>query len=507
MHLSYLIICGAIFAAFIAMSAGVLKAFGGGAYRAPAVTALWLTALHIAVYAVFLYTPNPGVTIFLHFLLPILKILTLTVLLLFAVKYTSPFYKFRRSVLCSLFAVPAVSFMLLLSNYWHGLVYQADARVLQYVPLKEVAAQNGLWMYVVFLYTYLLLLAGVYIYAVHYKTVPVLYRFKGAALIFAHVLYTLFDILEALGVHNGFSATVVGAFVAVALGYWALVVYRGSDLVVLSRDAVFEKISCVALILEHDGKIIDANPCARATFAGVAQPPEGQYYGALLEAWLQAGQGAMEHTPEGLLLSVNGEDGTLYYQVTESEITNNSGEHIGDFVEIRDITAQRQLYLDMFRAANYDQLTNLFNRRYYDILCEKYDRPKYHPLAFISGDLNGLKWTNDSFGHLYGDRLLMNAAKILTEAAPDRAAIARVGGDEFIVLIPNCQEAEAAAYMDRVSALCKERGEEPYGEPSVALGAYMKRDQRETVHEAMLNADLLMYEQKRHYKRGRKEWR
>jgi diguanylate cyclase (GGDEF)-like protein len=480
------------------MFAGAVKTFRGMPHLVPMLFALGLAIIQTGVYIVFQYAPEPHLSILCYFLLLPVKSSLLVALLIFAVKYTSPFYKFSARLLVLLFVVPGLTAALLFTNENHGLLYES-ALVLRYVPVKEIAARKSLWYYVNFIYMYLAASAAVYIYVCHYNAALIVYKFKLRVIMLAYGLYLVLDLLQFFDIHNGFDIAVLDMFAPLALGYWAVVIYRGSNLLMLARNTVFEKISCVALILEHDGTIIDANPCAQKTFATVWENLVGRYYSALIKDWLARCNGTLEHTDSGAIITITGEDGPLYYQVNESEISNHNGMKIGNFVEIRDITAQRMLYLEMFHAANYDQLTGLYNRRYYDLICEKYDLPKYYPLAFISGDLNYLKRTNDTFGHMYGDRLLMKISGILTKAAPERAIICRAGGDEFFVLIPNCGEDEAAEYLRQVSALCAQSAE-PFGAPDISMGFHIKRDAREKIHEAMLNADLIMYENKRKHK-------
>lgn len=90
-----------------------------------------------------------------------------------------------------------------------------------------------------------------------------------------------------------------------------------------------------------------------------------------------------------------------------------------------------------------DALTGLFNRKFFDVELERLDSPENWPLSILIGDLNGLKLTNDIFGHSTGDELLVTVAQVLREVFRPQDRIFRWGGDEFVVLLPKTSHAEA----------------------------------------------------------------
>lgn len=85
----------------------------------------------------------------------------------------------------------------------------------------------------------------------------------------------------------------------------------------------------------------------------------------------------------------------------------------------------------------HDPLTGLYNRTQFSLELERLQQPQFAPVGMIVGDLDGLKLINDTWGHQSGDSLLKAAANILKQSCPDNATVTRIGGDEFVLLLPS----------------------------------------------------------------------
>ncbi|MEA3184293.1 MAG: hypothetical protein QOJ74_770, partial [Ilumatobacteraceae bacterium] len=112
-----------------------------------------------------------------------------------------------------------------------------------------------------------------------------------------------------------------------------------------------------------------------------------------------------------------------------------------------------QQALKRAHEANHDGLTHLLNRRTFDTNLAGYLESKGDEVhgAVLLMDLDGFKEINDQLGHQAGDMVLIGIAEQLTRAAPDSAVVARVGGDEFAVLLPNVQsESETMAMVEKI---------------------------------------------------------
>lgn len=135
-----------------------------------------------------------------------------------------------------------------------------------------------------------------------------------------------------------------------------------------------------------------------------------------------------------------------------------------------------------------DQLTGVGNRR--ALLSYIRTIPDDTSLAFIFGDINGLKKENDTKGHEAGDRLIQRSADVLAEAA-DREHVFRMGGDEFLLIAENIGQKEADALLQSLQETYAAR------HLSVALGCAVKKSPITNIDAVLSETDALMYENKR----------
>lgn len=99
----------------------------------------------------------------------------------------------------------------------------------------------------------------------------------------------------------------------------------------------------------------------------------------------------------------------------------------------------------------HDKLTGLYNRAFFEEELKRISTKNQLPLGLIIGDINGLKLINDALGHLQGDKVLIKAAEIFRKECRQGDIISRWGGDEFIVLLPQCDSSAALKVFKRIN--------------------------------------------------------
>ncbi|MGV8938366.1 MAG: diguanylate cyclase domain-containing protein [Allorhizobium sp.] len=168
-------------------------------------------------------------------------------------------------------------------------------------------------------------------------------------------------------------------------------------------------------------------------------------------------------------------------------------------VALTDITARKKAEAYLEYLGKHDVLTKLYNRAFYADEINRLERKSLRPVSAIAIDLNGLKEANDQLGHDAGDALLRRFGEILNGAVSQPNHATRVGGDEFVVLMPGADAKAAGAMVDTICELLKINNQFYSNTPlSMAFGVATS-EPGESMESLAKRADIAMYEHKRAY--------
>ncbi|MDU4935023.1 MAG: diguanylate cyclase, partial [Peptostreptococcaceae bacterium] len=135
-------------------------------------------------------------------------------------------------------------------------------------------------------------------------------------------------------------------------------------------------------------------------------------------------------------------------------VINNDG-NVWEVVGLsRNITDRKKIEEKLRYLSQTDMLTGLYNRYSFEEKMKELNHEKYHPLGIIMGDVNGLRIINDTFGHLEGDTLLKEIAKVLKDSCSEKGHVFRWGGDEFMILVPKCDESNCEKIIKKIINNC-----------------------------------------------------
>lgn len=209
---------------------------------------------------------------------------------------------------------------------------------------------------------------------------------------------------------------------------------------------------------------------------------EGRAYSFYLDQAVRALVGMI------LLFSVY----VVYQQTTIVRMRNQIAEQIRSLAEVQTLNAE------VYKLAALDQLTGLYNRRSGERrLAEEISRALRHhwPLTILLIDIDGLKQINDQLGHAAGDQLLQEFSDRLRKAIRGSDMPVRLGGDEFMVLLPECRPDEVKHVLSRVDGLVVEYGGAKI--PCRFSRSWTEYKPGESAEEVMRRGDRALYEHKR----------
>lgn len=169
-------------------------------------------------------------------------------------------------------------------------------------------------------------------------------------------------------------------------------------------------------------------------------------------------------------------------------------------VSLTDITARKKAEAYLEYLGTHDVLTKLRNRSFYVDEMNRLERKGPQPVTIVVADLNGLKHTNDQLGHAAGDALLQRVGEVLAKAIDKPACAARIGGDEFALLLPGMDERAGAQLIERIQSLVALNNQFYAGAPlRLSIGAATSQP-GERLEITAHRADGAMYDSKRsHY--------
>lgn len=194
-----------------------------------------------------------------------------------------------------------------------------------------------------------------------------------------------------------------------------------------------------------------------------------------------------------ILISKDGRE--IPIEDSASLIKDRNDTVTGVVIVFRDFTEKKERQKEIEYLNLHDHLTGLYNRRFYEEELKRLDVDRNLPLSTIVIDVNGLKLINDAFGHNKGDEILIKSAKAIKNSLRADEIVARVGGDEFSIILPNCEKNQVSKIAERIKENTEKESED--GIPfSLAIGFNTKLESDENITEVLKKAESKMYTNK-----------
>ncbi|MES2072298.1 MAG: sensor domain-containing diguanylate cyclase [Pseudomonadota bacterium] len=213
----------------------------------------------------------------------------------------------------------------------------------------------------------------------------------------------------------------------------------------------------------------------------------------LIELW----QGKQFHQREVVNYALNGEQ--LHVHLQFSILPGHEKDWDLVLIALTDISARKKAEAYLEFLGRHDALTKLHNRAFMVDELNRLERKGPYPVTVIIGDLNGLKEANDHLGHAAGDALLRRVGEVLGKVVDKPCHAARIGGDEFAVIMPASEERDAAVLMESIRELVEINNQYYSGSVlSISMGSATSQP-GERLEAVVQRADQKMYQDKRGY--------
>ena len=188
----------------------------------------------------------------------------------------------------------------------------------------------------------------------------------------------------------------------------------------------------------------------------------------MLEIFKMTANSAKEKTEFRVIDKV----GDIHWVRTSSKVSIKNGKVSGITGLMVDITEQKELEEKLRKLSLYDSLTGLYSRNHLEEQIDILSKSRRYPISVINLDIDGLHDINNNWGHDAGDELIKKLAHVLKEVFRSEDCVARAGGDEFIVILPETDIKSAEEMIERINVSIEEHNlEDKRNELSVSIGA------------------------------------
>lgn len=352
-------------------------------------------------------------------------------------------------------------------------------------------------------YSYILFIASSFMIAMGVSRVHRLFRLQSTCILIGTILPVIISLISVFGVlpslHQNYTPLAFAfSGICFAIGIYQ---YQLLDIMPVARSLLVEIIHEGMIVLDHNERIVDMNSTAITALglqgSHIIGSPASQYLPFWKENLAITQDGSPFHE-----ITLPYPSGIRSFEIRVVRLNRSILPQSGYLVTMIDTTYQRKLRQEVENLARIDPLTSTYNRRFLMELGEReLERSRRYevPLSIILLDVDHFKEINDVYGHLAGDRVLIGMSEQLRSCLRSVDIIARFGGDEFIVLLPETSSIAASQVAERLRReiemiTTSELNDEQT--PTISLGIASTNDGSCSMDQLLETADRALYRSK-----------
>ena len=404
--------------------------------------------------------------------------------------------------LSALSIMPLITILVIWSNSYHHLFRGNPSLEIITSSFSVLNSDYGIYFYAVYLpFGWLFNAASLFLLFRFWIKAPPIYRRQRLILATSFLFPLLVDILYTVGITpiSNFNFTPIAFSISGLLISWSIFSFHFLDITQLANDIVVRTMQVGVIVLDKEGRITDINPVAEKSTGISLIENRGV---SAIQAFPKYASFLSSDSDEEAEITLEQDGEKQYYHTKISPVFDKRKHIVGRVITMHNVSELVNLYRQVREASQTDSLTGVSNRRAFiergKAEIARTLRHKKH-LSIIMMDIDDFKHINDKLGHKYGDKALITVAHLCCQQTRAIDQIARYGGDEFVILLPETNAEDVFNLAERICSdiidhKCFTESGESYA-LSASLGI-AEFDGKETLGSLLHRADQALYEAK-----------